>query len=117
MDPRFATLLGYTPDELDGTLRENVEAFGAANGMDFAAAKKALLDWYDGYRFSPDSMAKVCNPVSLGSALESGELKGYWESTGKTSLIINRIEKAGKLPSDIENVSADAFMLDESFFI
>ncbi|MBQ6248289.1 MAG: AAA family ATPase, partial [Kiritimatiellae bacterium] len=53
MSPRFATLLGYTPQELDGPLRENVEAFGKTNGLDFKDAKKALLDWYDGYRFSP----------------------------------------------------------------
>ena len=112
MDRRFATLLGYTPEELDGPLRENVEEFGAKNGMDFKAAKAELLSWYDGYRFSPRAEARVCNPVSLGSALESGELKGYWETTGRTSLIINRIERAGKLPSDIENVLADAFMLD-----
>ena len=57
MDERFATLLGYTPDELDGALRENVEAFGEKNGMDFKAAKAALLSWYDGYRFSPRSEA------------------------------------------------------------
>ena len=112
MDPRFATLLGYTPDELDGALRENVEALGAQNGMDFAEATAAILSWYDGYRFSPDSEARVCNPVSLGNALESGKLKGYWETTGRATLIINRIEKAGKLPEDLENVSADAFMLD-----
>ena len=73
MDPRFATLLGYTPDELDGALRENVEGFGAKNDLDFKSAKAALLSWYDGYRFSPRSEARVCNPVSLGSALESGE--------------------------------------------
>jgi len=112
MDRRFATLLGYTPEELDGPLRENVEEFGEKNGMDFKSAKAELLSWYDGYRFSPDSLERVCNPVSLGSALESGKLKGYWETTGRTSLIINRIERAGKLPSDIENVLADAFMLD-----
>ena len=112
MDERFATLLGYTPDELDGALRENVEVFGEKNGMDFKAAKAVLLSWYDGYRFSPRSEARVCNPVSLGSALESGELKGYWETTGRTTLVINRIERAGKMPNDIENVSADAFMLD-----
>ena len=112
MDERFATLFGYTLDELDGALRENVEVFGEKNGMDFKAAKAALLSWYDGYRFSPRSEARVCNPVSLGSALESGELKGYWETTGRTTLIINRIERAGKMPNDIENVPADAFMLD-----
>ena len=112
MDERFATLLGYTPDELDGALRENVEAFGEKNGMDFKAAKAALLSWYDGYRFSPRSEARVCNPVSLGSALESGELKGYWETTGRTSLIINRMASAGKLPADLENVPARPLTLD-----
>ena len=112
MDPRFATLLGYTPDELEGALRENVEALGAQNGMDFAEAKAAILSWYDGYRFSPKSENRVCNPVSLGNAFETGELKGYWETTGRATLIINRIEKAGKLPEDLENVPADAFMLD-----
>ena len=106
MDPRFATLLGYTPEELDGPLRENVEAFGAKNGIDFKAAKAALLEWYDGYRFSPDSGEKVCNPVSLGNALKSGNLEGYWEATGKATLIIDRIAKAGKMPADLENVLA-----------
>ena len=35
---QYATLLGYTPDELDGALRENVEELGVQNGIDFAAA-------------------------------------------------------------------------------
>ena len=112
MDERFATLLGYTPDELDGALRENVEMFGEKNGMDFKAAKAALLSWYDGYRFSPDSEARVCNPVSLGSALESGKLKGYWETTGRTTLVINRMANAGKLPANLENVPARPLTLD-----
>ena len=108
----YATLLGYTPEELDGPLRENVEAFGEKNGLDFAEAKDALLSWYDGYRFSPRSEKRVCNPVSLGRALKEGELKGYWETTGRATLIIDRIEKAGKMPEDLENVPADAFTLD-----
>ena len=112
MDPRFATLLGYTPQELDGPLRENVEALGAKDGMDFNAAKGAILSWYDGYRFSPGSEERACNPVSLGNALEAGELKGYWESTGKTALIINRVKKAGKMPADLENVRANKMTLD-----
>jgi len=109
---QYATLLGYTPDELDGALRENVEDLGAKNGMDFAAAKKAILSWYDGYRFSPRSEARVCNPVSLGNVFKFGELKGYWETTGRTTLIINRMTNAGKLPADLENVPARPLTLD-----
>ena len=111
-DARFATLLGYTPQELDGPLRENVESLGAKNGMGFKAAKDAILSWYDGYRFSPGSEERVCNPVSLGNALEAGELKGYWEETGQATLIINRINKAGKMPADLENVRANKMALD-----
>ena len=112
MDPRFATLLGYTPRELEGALRENVLALGRKNGMDFAAAKTAILSWYDGYRFSPDSEERVCNPVSLGRAFKDGKLEGYWESTGRATLVVNRIAKAGKMPEDLENVRADKMTLD-----
>ena len=112
MDPRFATLLGYTPDELDGTLRENVEAFAAKRGTDFATARKDLLSWYDGYRFSPESEAKVCNPVSLGSALESGQLLNYWESTGQTSMIVNRLKAIGEIPADLNGLAATRTQLD-----
>ena len=112
MDPRFATLLGYTPEELDGPLRENIEVFAERNGMDFAAARKALLSWYDGYRFSPDSEAKVCNPVSLGSALESGRLKNYWEATGHATMIVNRIKAADEIPADLNGLAVTRTQLD-----
>ena len=112
MDPRFATLLGYTPEELGGPLRENIEVFAERNGMDFAAARKALLSWYDGYRFSPDSEAKVCNPVSLGSALESGRLKNYWEATGHATMIVNRIKAADEIPADLNGLAVTRTQLD-----
>ena len=112
MDSRFATLLGYTPGELDGPLRENVEAFAGKNGMDFAAAKKALLAWYDGYRFSPKSEAKVCNPVSLGKALKNAELANYWEATGHSTMIVDRIKAAREIPADLNGLVADRMDLD-----
>lgn len=112
MSPRFATLLGYTPEELDGALRENVEAFGEMNGIGFEAAKARLLEWYDGYRFSPQSKAKVCNPVSIGCAFREGVLRNYWESTGQTSMIVKRIRNADKIPADLEGMAATMTQLD-----
>lgn len=112
MDARFATLLGFTPEEMDGTLRENVEAFGAKNGWDFATAKAKLLEWYDGYRFSPESEARVCNPVSLGKALSSGSLLNYWEATGQASMIVERIKAADEIPADLNGMAATRTQLD-----
>ena len=112
MDKRFATLLGFTPRELDGTLHENVEDFGKANGIDFASAKEKLLSWYDGYRFSPESEEKVCNPVSLGKALSSGKLKNYWEATGGATLVIERLKRNGKALFDFEDLIVSQTQLD-----
>ena len=112
MSPDYATLLGYTPAELDGPLRENVEAFAAKNKMDFAAAKKTLLSWYDGYRFSPKSEEKVCNPVSLGKALKNADLANYWEATGRATMIVNRIKAADEIPADLNGMAVDPLDLD-----
>ena len=112
MSPDYATLLGYTPEELDGVLRENVAAFAAKNGMGFAEAKKALLSWYDGYRFSPDSESKVCNPVSLGKALKTGKLANYWEATGRSTMIVNRIRAADEIPADLNGLAVTRTQLD-----
>ena len=112
MSARFATLLGYTSAELDGALRENIDVFAQKNGMDFAAAKRTLLSWYDGYRFSPESEAKVCNPVSLGKALKSGVLSNYWESTGHASMIVNRIKAADEIPADLNGLVVSQTQLD-----
>ena len=111
---RFATLLGYTSKELDGPLRENVEALGVRLGLDADSAKAKILDWYDGYRFSPQSEDRVVNPVSLGKLLgpDGGVLKSYWETTGSATLVFNRIRASGKFPEDFENVWADPMTLD-----
>ena len=114
MDPRFATLLGYTPQELDGALRENVEALAARLGIGYDETRGKILEWYDGYRFSPQSKERVVNPVSIGKLFSpgGGEFKSYWETTGGSSLVFNRVKAVGKLPEDFGNLRADAMMLD-----
>ncbi len=114
MDPRCATLLGYTETELDGALRENVEELAKRNGMDFKATKAKILLWFDGYRFSPQSEARVVNPVSIGKLFSpgGGTFKSYWETTGGATLVFNRIKASGKLPEDMEHVRADPTTLD-----
>ena len=114
MASHYATLLGYTEKELDGVLRENVEVFGEKYGWDFETAKAKILEWYDGYRFSPQNEERVVNPVSLGKLFSpnGGQLKSYWETTGSATLVLNRIKASGKFPADLENVRVKPIQLD-----
>ena len=114
MSPRFATLLGYTRKELAGALRENVEELGTRMGMNFKATEAKILEWYDGYRFSPQSEVRVVNPVSLGKLfdLDGGTLKSFWETTGSATLVFNRLKAAGKLPVDLEQIKVRPIQLD-----
>ena len=112
--PEFATLLGYTEEELDGALRENVEELARRMGADYAETRGKILKWYDGYRFSPQCETRVINPVSLGKlfATEGGIFKSYWETTGGSSLVFNRVRASNKLPEDFENVRVKPITLD-----
>ena len=47
-DPRFATLLGYTREEIGGALRENVEGLAERLGTDFESTEAKILEWFDG---------------------------------------------------------------------
>ena len=71
-----------------------------------------MLDWYDSYRFSPDTAARVCNPISIGQALQTCNLKSYWVGTAVATLVMERIAAANKTPADFEGCTATVDELD-----
>ena len=90
MDPRFAGAFGYTDDEVDRFfgegIDENWERCGYNTREEFI---KAIRDYYDGYRFSPDSETRVYNPVSLGSFFAEGCIfRNYWNATGVSTMAV-----------------------------
>ena len=50
--------------------------------------------------------------MSLGSALKSGELKNYWEATGQSTMIVNRIKAADEIPADLNGLVVSQTQLD-----
>ncbi len=107
MDADYASLLGYTHEEFERHFAEHIDAFAAAECCSHAEMFGRFLGWYDNYRFSPQSEAKVLNPVSVGYALSRQVFKNYWIETGQSSMVVERLRKAGKIPSDLEGVIAD----------
>ena len=110
--PEFAGMLGYTRREIETTLAPQLGAFARKLRCTREQALKRLLAWYDSYRFSPYSNVKVLNPVSVGQALPSGILTDYWSKTGIPTLIVERLQAGGKMPSDLAEVSTTPGDLD-----
>ena len=110
--PEFAGMLGYTRKEIETTLAPQLGAFARKLRCTREDALKRLLSWYDSYRFSPYSNVKVLNPVSVGQALPSGILTDYWSKTGIPTLIVERLQAGGKMPSDLAEVHTTPGDLD-----
>ena len=110
--PEFAGMLGYTRREIETTLAPQLGAFAKKLKRTREEAMRQLLCWYDSYRFSPYSNVKVLNPVSVGQALPSGILTDYWSKTGVPTLIVERLQACGRMPSDLKDVETTPGDLD-----
>ena len=93
MNPRFASAFGYTDDELLEYFGEGIEEYFEAH-PDWYASKDGfasrIREYYDGYRFSPDSDVTVYNPVSIGYFFnEDCRFRNYWNMTGVPTLAVS----------------------------
>ena len=90
-DARYATMFGYTQDELEENFGERIYAL--AGQEDVEAFKAKIKEWYNGYRFHKNAQT-VYNPVSLAQFFEKGgEFKNYWFSTGTPSFLMELTKK------------------------
>ena len=108
----YAALLGYTPKEIAAFFPRRLDALAKRLKTDGKGALRQLLDWYDSYRFSPESTARVCNPISIGKALAARSIRNYWAKTASASLVMERIAASGKTPDDFEGCTATVDELD-----
>ena len=106
MDSRYATLLGYTDEELEANFSKTLHRHAEVMGLSYEDYREKLRWWFNGYRFSPDCEDKVYNPFAIGQTL--GALKrrftGTWIATGQTSTVINYFTNKQLVERDYENV-------------
>ena len=92
MDRRFAGAFGYTEKELEDNFGEGMDEYLEANPGIYGSKEEfigRIRDYYDGYRFSPDSDIKVYNPVSIGMFFSDFcKFDNYWEKTGGSTMAV-----------------------------
>ena len=91
MDARYATMFGYTQEELEANFADRISAL--AGEQEIVDYKTKIKEWYNGYRFHKNAKT-VYNPVSLAYFFEnSGEFNNYWFSTGTPAFLLELIRK------------------------
>ena len=95
MDKEYASLFGYTEEELEYYFAEYIEKGVRATGMTRDEYLATLAKKYDGYRFSPKSNTAVYNPVSIGLFFSEGadSFDNYWIDTGNMKLLMDVAKK------------------------
>ncbi len=115
MDARYATMFGYTQEELEENFSDRISAL--AGNQDIVSYKAKIKEWYNGYRFHKNAKT-VYNPVSLAQFFESsGEFNNYWFSTGTPSFLMELTKQKEfdfetALKEPVPQVAFNAFEID-----
>ncbi|MBF5059355.1 ATP-binding protein [Candidatus Neptunochlamydia vexilliferae] len=117
MNPEYAGIMGYTEDELRNAFQDHIQEIinereAQGNVVSEEGLVKEMRHWYNGYRFSEDSLC-VYNPFSTLKFMEIKKAKGYWYSTGTPSFLIDQLKKHPKTMISLDGMIADEDALME----
>ncbi|MBE6102682.1 MAG: hypothetical protein E7200_11450 [Selenomonas ruminantium] len=95
MSVDYATMFGYTQEELEQSFSEHLEALsrqerrsGTGRGMTMGELLSEVKFWYDGFCFADESET-VYNPVSIGKFFyNNGVFQNYWFETGTPTFLL-----------------------------
>jgi hypothetical protein len=118
MDVRYATMLGYTQEELEGDFAEYIDHVVKTQEIDKKSLLNKLKEWYNGYKFHQKAET-VYNPVSIGKFFESGgEFKNYWFETGTPSFLLKlakeqQFDFEEKLSTPVGELAFSSYEIDK----
>ena len=93
MSEAFATMYGYTQEEVECCFGDRIDALADKNKVDRIDYRERIQKWYNGFRFHEDAPT-VYNPVSLGMFInEGGKFINFWFSTGSPSFIFKVLKR------------------------
>ncbi|MEL6539361.1 MAG: AAA family ATPase [Bacteroidota bacterium] len=113
MDPAYATMLGYTEEELRDAFHEHIQAIVKAKNTPREAILTEVKQWYNGYRFTEDTTC-VYNPFSTLKYMRIRQPQNYWYDTGTPSFLIEQTQRYPKNLLSLSGVEVSANRLSGS---
>ena len=92
MDPRFATMLGITEDELTTYFSEYIATLASQEQLPESALRQKIRHWYDGFCFVRNCES-VYNPFSIIQLFNKQIFANYWFATGTPTFLIKLVKE------------------------
>ncbi|MCP5049492.1 MAG: ATP-binding protein [bacterium] len=105
IDDCFATLLGYTQDELTGYFSHHIDALSKKMGLSREHLLEQLKLWYNGYSW--DGRNFLYNPFSILNLFQKKRFRNYWFATGTPTFLVNHIRSRNQNIQVLENIEVD----------
>lgn len=85
--PGFATMLGYTQEELERYFAGRIESIAQQQGMKRTDLLAKIWHYYNGYRWDIDQPS-IYNPFSILSFMQTGRFRNFWFETGTPTFFL-----------------------------
>ena len=102
----YATMFGYTEDELSANFEEHLRDHAAKMGKTYEDYRAEMKRWYNGFRFAKNDATTVYNPISVAYTLYNKEpgFTATWATTGRPSMLMNYLRREDMLRIDPERI-------------
>ena len=103
----YATMFGYTEDELTANFEEHLRDHAAKMGKTYEDYRAEMKRWYNGFRFAPEVETTVYNPISVAYTLYNMDrsFKATWATTGRPSMLMNYLKREEVVALDYDDLS------------
>ena len=101
-DPAYATILGYTEDELTANFEPHLREHARRMGLPYEEYRAEMKRWYNGFRFAKFDDTTLYNPISVSEtlALKNPVFGPKWTTTGRPSMLMNYLKREDVLAKD-----------------
>ena len=110
IDPNYATMLGYTQQELEDNFAAYIEEALLAYP---SYTREAFFDkirlWYNGYSW--DGRTKLYNPFGILLFLSKRDFLGFWFQSGTPSFLAKKMKEEAFFY--VDNIEVNATFLDQ----
>ena len=98
LDPRFATICGYTEDDLGDVFAPELQ------GLD----RERVREWYNGYNWGGK---RVYNPFDILLLFRRREFRAWWFETGTPTFLVDTLVRRGVNAFALDGLVADDGLL------